>query len=306
MKKLFLLGFILIGCQFISAQKVLNNYKYVIVPKYFEFQNKADSYQINSLTEFLLKKKGLNTVFSDAVYPEDLKHDRCLSLKVNLLENSNFSRLKIKAAFVNCNNQVVYTTQEGVSKDKDYKKAYHEAIRNAFKSLEGYKYSYEPKLVDIESNPKPKVKTPIKKTVKQKPVVNKKPTKKIVLVKAPKKAKVKKPKVYKKKKEIKEVHTKAAKLVKKAKKESPLIGLYIKNNKTFKIEVYKNYFILSKQLKKGDAPIGFIYKTSLKISFVLKTKKGTYPAYLTDKGDFVVDEIGEKGIIKSVIYLKNQ
>ncbi|MFK5891491.1 MAG: hypothetical protein QM486_12250 [Flavobacteriaceae bacterium] len=301
MKKLFLLGFIFIGFQFISAQEALNNYKYIIVPKYFEFQDKADSYQINSLTQFLLNKKGLNTLFDDTIYPDDLKHDRCLSLKVNLLMTSNFSRIKIKVTFLNCDNENVYTTEEGVSKEKDYKKAYHEALRGALKSLDGYVYTYTPKTVLTVVKSKPAIKT----LTKPKVVVKKVIPKKVVLVEP--QNKVKKPKPLKKKRGIKKVQFKEAKFTKKAKIESPLVGLYSNNAITFEIANFKNYYIFSKHIKKGNTfqsfPLGFIFNTSKKDYFLVKIS-GTFTGYQKNNGDFVIDIIDDEGVLKTVTYKK--
>ena len=51
---------------------------------------------------------------------------------------------KLKIELVNCNNEVIFTSKEGKSKEKDYKKAYHEALRNAFQSISELNYSYDP------------------------------------------------------------------------------------------------------------------------------------------------------------------
>ncbi len=277
MKKLFLLGFILIGSQLVLSQETLNNYKYIIVPKHFDFQSGADSYKINSLTRFLLDKKGFTTLFDDAVYPDDLKHDRCLALKINLLTESNFTRIKIKAIFLNCENEIVYTTDEGWSKDKDYQRAYHEAIRGAFNSLEEFKYRYKPKPTVVA-----KVKEDdTSKNIGEKP--------KVVVTKTISKE----PKEDKNKKDIKETPT--------------IVGLYKNSNTIYEIAPFHDYYIFFKRVKKGSSfrsqPLGFIYKTSKKGNYLVKTTS-SYTGYLKNNGDFVVDEVNAEGLINSVIYTK--
>ena len=42
----------------------------------------------------------------------------------------------------NCNGNVLYSSAVGKSKEKDYKKSYQEAIRNAFDSMEDLDYHY--------------------------------------------------------------------------------------------------------------------------------------------------------------------
>ena len=44
------------------AQMSLNDYKYVSVPEKFDFLKSNDQYQLNSLTFFLLKKKGFTVL----------------------------------------------------------------------------------------------------------------------------------------------------------------------------------------------------------------------------------------------------
>ena len=50
----------------------------------------------------------------------------------------------LKIQLKNCDGEVVYTSEEGLSREKNYKKAYHEALRMAFKFLEAKNYRYEP------------------------------------------------------------------------------------------------------------------------------------------------------------------
>ena len=54
------------------AQTDLNQYKYVSVPDRFDFMKTNDQYQISSLTQFLLNKKGFNVLESIENYPSDL------------------------------------------------------------------------------------------------------------------------------------------------------------------------------------------------------------------------------------------
>ena len=53
------------------AQKNINDYKYIIVPKTFDFLNSEDQYQLNSLTKFLFNKYDFEAYFVDDDFPED-------------------------------------------------------------------------------------------------------------------------------------------------------------------------------------------------------------------------------------------
>lgn len=143
-KSILTISFLFISVCALFAQKSINNYKYVLVPKQFEFQNGEDSYQVNSLTKFLFERTGFTVFFTDESYPEDLAKDRCLTLKAKVKIVPSFLVTKMVIELVDCMNNVVFVTKEAKTKEKDFKKAYHSVIRNAFEDIESLHYSYEP------------------------------------------------------------------------------------------------------------------------------------------------------------------
>jgi hypothetical protein len=134
--------FLLCSLTTVFAQKDINSYKYIIVPIQYEFQKSEDQYQINSLTEFLFNKEGFTAVFSNSTFPDELALNACSALKAVLVSESGLFTTKIKINLVDCYNAVVFSTDLGTSKLKDYKKAYHEAIRNAFADIQALNYVY--------------------------------------------------------------------------------------------------------------------------------------------------------------------
>ncbi|WBX71889.1 hypothetical protein [Tenacibaculum retecalamus] len=142
MKKIFLI--LLMLTTSIFAQKKVNNYKYVIVPNKFDFFNKKDQYQTSSLTKFLFNKYGFIAVLEDEKLPNDLAKDRCLALTGVIKKESGMFSTKTFVELRDCFNNVVYSSVVGKSKLKDYKKAYNESIRNAFKTIEKLNYKYTP------------------------------------------------------------------------------------------------------------------------------------------------------------------
>ena len=54
----------------ISAQKSVNDFKYIIVPSQFEFQNNAGDFQLNEMTKFLFNKYGFIALLSTEVFPK--------------------------------------------------------------------------------------------------------------------------------------------------------------------------------------------------------------------------------------------
>lgn len=129
----------------VFSQSNLNSYKYVIVPNKFDFLKNKDQYQLNSLAQFLFKKYGFETLMEADAYPEDLAKNRCLALRSDAINESGMFKTILAVELKDCNNQLVYTSKLGVSREKDYAKAYMEALRAAFKSIEALNYKYEPK-----------------------------------------------------------------------------------------------------------------------------------------------------------------
>tara|TARA_R110002073_G_scaffold336208_1_gene530914 strand:- start:49729 stop:50562 length:834 start_codon:yes stop_codon:yes gene_type:complete len=126
------------------AQNSIDGYKYVIVPKQYNFQKSQDQYQLNALVKFLFDKEGFQTVFSTEAKAQDLAVNPCLALTAMVKNNSNMFTTKVVLELLNCHNEVVFTSEEGKSKIKEYKRGYQEAIRNAFQSVVALDYSYNP------------------------------------------------------------------------------------------------------------------------------------------------------------------
>jgi len=143
MKKIVLLVAFIAGIFNMSAQSELDGYKYIIVKKQYGFQKSPDKYQLNSLTKFLLAKSDLNVLFDTDEFPDDLAVNSCLGLKIELLDESGMFNTQVSADFRDCKNNIVYSTPVGKSKSKEYKKAYHEAIRASLEPFLSYKHHYK-------------------------------------------------------------------------------------------------------------------------------------------------------------------
>ncbi len=134
----------------VYAQKSINNYKYIIVPKQMETFDESDKHQTSSLTKFLFNKNGFTAFLSDEDLPKDLALNKCLALKAIIEDGSGMFSTKASLVLKDCYNNIVFKGEEGKSKIKDYKKAYHDAIRKSFSSIKRLSYHYKP----IESNKK--------------------------------------------------------------------------------------------------------------------------------------------------------
>lgn len=128
------------------AQSAFDNYKYIVVPSKFDNFKKENQYQTSTLVKHLLVQKGFTVVYENAM-PEELTFNRCLGLYLNLNENSSMFSTKVNIAFKDCTSKEVFVTGEGKSKEKEFKKAYTEAITEALKSLDGTNYAYSEKQI---------------------------------------------------------------------------------------------------------------------------------------------------------------
>jgi hypothetical protein len=142
-----------------SQEENINNYKYIIVPEQFEFQNSEDSFQINSLTKFLFTKYGFEAIISSEKFPEDLMRNRCLSLTAILNDNSKMFFTEMNYDLVDCNNNIVFSSIPAKSREKEFKKVYHQVIRKTFESFKAMNYHYEPSKSLSTSVDQPTVKT---------------------------------------------------------------------------------------------------------------------------------------------------
>lgn len=144
------LGITLILFLYVSislAQSNIDAYKYIIVPKKYDFLKEDNKYKLNDLTKFLFEKEGYNTLFEDEDYPDDLLRNPCLALTANMKDNSSLFTSKLAVELSNCYKKVVFTSVQGKSKEKDYEKSYQEALRKSFITFEELQYSFDESLV---------------------------------------------------------------------------------------------------------------------------------------------------------------
>lgn len=158
MNKGFSILLFFMGLGLMSAQNI-NDYKYVIVPDTYEFSKEEDQYKVNSLTKFLFEKYGFEAYMKSEEKPQDLQDDICKGLKANVIEDSGLFVTKLRVQLEDCRGNMVFESEEGSSREKDYKKAYHEALRDAFNTVAALEYNYSPAEVAAATpqakNPKP-------------------------------------------------------------------------------------------------------------------------------------------------------
>ena len=147
MKNIILVVFLIMSNFFVFGQvKKVNNYKFIVVPDRFDFLKQKDEYKTSSLTKFLFKKNGFTVFLNSEQYPKDLIDNACSGLKALVLDKSSMFKIKVIIELRDCSNRLLYTSKEGVSKLKEFKKGFQEAIRNAYASMGNI--VYEPFLLE--------------------------------------------------------------------------------------------------------------------------------------------------------------
>ncbi len=129
------------------SQNELNSYKYIIVPKKYDFLKKENQFRLNSLTKHWFDKAGYLTLVKGEALPNEVLANPCLAVTANVINDSNLFTTKLKLTLNNCYDQVVYTSKQGSSKIKEYEQAYKEALQECFTSLEELNYKFDPALV---------------------------------------------------------------------------------------------------------------------------------------------------------------
>ena len=140
-KTLLLLALLFSGICFAQSE-VINKYKYVIIPEKFDFLKENNKYNLNTLTKMVFDKYGFETYFINEKMPDELALNKCLALYADLKDDSGMLSTGLLIQIKDCSGQVLYTSAEGKSKQKDYKKAYYESLREASASLASLNYKY--------------------------------------------------------------------------------------------------------------------------------------------------------------------
>lgn len=149
MNRVLLIVFACISFNMSTAQSSINDYKYVIVEDQFNFQSEPGQYNLNGLVHFLLRKHGFTSIIEGQELPADLKANFCLALRADVTVKGAL-RTRAAIVFKDCESNEIYRTAEGVTKEKDFARAYDLAIRKTSESLKSLNYVYTPNQNIIE------------------------------------------------------------------------------------------------------------------------------------------------------------
>lgn len=139
MKKIALLLLLVTSINF--AQD-LNQYKYVSVPAKFSFLKETNQYNLNVLSKMYMQQFGFETFFDTDEVPKDFLENNCNKIYFDVLENNNMFSTKLTVVLKDCQGKVLFTSKEGINKEKEYKVSYNLALREALNSMKTIQYKY--------------------------------------------------------------------------------------------------------------------------------------------------------------------
>ncbi|MDP5200790.1 hypothetical protein [Flavobacterium sp. DG2-3] len=128
-------------CSVAGFAQSVNDYKAVIVPLRYDFIKTDNQYRLSTLTKSNLLKAGFEAYYTNEQLPDALT-DRCHVLYADVKKDNAFLVTKLFVELKDCYGQLVYTSEIGKSREKDYDVAYREALDDAFKSIYALHYKY--------------------------------------------------------------------------------------------------------------------------------------------------------------------
>jgi hypothetical protein len=124
-----------------SFSQNLNQYKYAIVPSKFTFLSLKNEYNLNDLTNAALRKYGFEPIYDTDQFPNDISDKNKLFVAVQV--ESSFVYLKMKIVLKDSKNNILFTTKEAKTKEKNYDNAYNELLRETVNSFETLNHHYQ-------------------------------------------------------------------------------------------------------------------------------------------------------------------
>lgn len=144
--------FALLLCSVLGFSQSINDYKAVIIPLKYEFMKTDNQYRMATVTKSNLLKAGFKAYYANEEIPSGLG-DRCELLYIDVKRDNAFLVTKLFVEFKDCYGKVIYTSETGKSREKDYEVAYKESLDNAFVSIIAQHYAYNGKTISSKQVP---------------------------------------------------------------------------------------------------------------------------------------------------------
>ena len=155
---------------FVGIAQNLNEYKYAILPSKFAFSKEENAHNLNAISKMYLQKYGFETYFHNEAAPDEFILSYCNKIFVDVTENSSIFITKLKITIKDCKGTILATSEQGTSKEKEYRVAYNEALRMAFDNFSLLKtHQFQPSQKSLGL-----IGEPLQKAIAQGQIVDKK------------------------------------------------------------------------------------------------------------------------------------
>jgi len=145
----FFTFFLVISSVSFGQNSTFSQHKYIIVDSTFDFLKQVDRYKTSSFTKFLFNKAGFKAYLDTEELPKDFLENKCNALYATIKDNSGMFISKNFIELKDCNEKLVFSSNKGTSKLKDYERAYRESIRKAFATIPNLHFIYTSAIVNL-------------------------------------------------------------------------------------------------------------------------------------------------------------
>lgn len=162
MKKLLLFFILFIVSQ--SFSQSINDFKAVIIPMKYDFVKTENQYRLQTITKLNLQKAGFIAFYAIESTPTEF-NDKCQLLYLDVIEDKGFLITKLFITFRDCKGTIIYKSDIGKSKEKEYKTAFVAALNEAFKSVYALNYKYRSTVLNTTKTPVISEIVPVESTI---------------------------------------------------------------------------------------------------------------------------------------------
>jgi hypothetical protein len=106
----------------------------IVIPQKLQCERSGDDFQLKLYLKLALEKRGFKIFQADEM-STDNKNRPCDFYYADVLEENKLMSTKLKIVIHDCHRHEITVSDFGVSKEKEYKKAYQMAFREAEKTL---------------------------------------------------------------------------------------------------------------------------------------------------------------------------
>jgi hypothetical protein len=107
----------------------------------YDFLKNDNQYRLQTITKFNLQKAGFEAFYTNE-NTSNQYNDRCKLLYVDVSKENAFMVSKLFITFKDCNGKIIFKSEMGKSREKDFEVAYTEALNMAFESVYALQYKY--------------------------------------------------------------------------------------------------------------------------------------------------------------------